>query len=126
MKREAMGASRSRGDAMTTAVEIAGKIPWWKEPTKEQWLAWWAAWLGWTLDAFDFTIFLLIMAPIAAQFQGPLRAGGFFLPVTLWLRLVGAVASGWLADRIGRKTPLMISILWYSLANFIAGFSPSF
>ena len=42
------------------------------------------------------------------------------------MRLLGAVASGWLADRIGRKTPLMISILWYSLANFIAGFSPSY
>ena len=42
------------------------------------------------------------------------------------MRLVGATASGWLADRIGRKTPLMISILWYSVCNFIAGFSPSF
>ncbi len=46
--------------------------------------------------------------------------------VTLWLRLVGATASGWLADRIGRKKPLMISILWYSACNFIAGFSPTF
>ena len=42
------------------------------------------------------------------------------------MRLVGAVASGWLADRIGRKTPLMISIFWYSVCNFIAGFSPTF
>ena len=42
------------------------------------------------------------------------------------MRLVGAVASGWLADRVGRKTPLMISILWYSICNFIAGFSPTF
>jgi len=46
--------------------------------------------------------------------------------LTLWMRLVGAVASGWLADRIGRKTPLMISIVWYSVCNFIAGFAPSF
>jgi len=46
--------------------------------------------------------------------------------ITLWLRLVGAVASGWLADRVGRKLPLMLSILWYSLANFVAGFSPTF
>jgi SHS family lactate transporter-like MFS transporter len=42
------------------------------------------------------------------------------------MRLVGAVASGWLADRVGRKTPLMISIFWYSICNFIAGFSPTF
>jgi MFS transporter, SHS family, lactate transporter len=46
--------------------------------------------------------------------------------VTLWLRLVCATAAGWMADRMGRKTPLMISILWYSLCNFIAGFSPTF
>ena len=110
---------------MTAALEAA-KLPWWKEPTKDQWIAWWAAWLGWTLDAFDFTVFLLIMVPISQEFGVPLTAVAFVLTVTLWMRLLGAVASGWLADRIGRKTPLMISILWYSLANFIAGFSPSF
>ena len=43
----------------------AGPVPWWKEPTKDQWYAFVAAWLGWTLDAFDFTVFLLIMHPIA-------------------------------------------------------------
>ncbi len=46
--------------------------------------------------------------------------------MTLWLRLLGATASGWMADRVGRKIPLMISILGYSLCNFIAGFSPTF
>jgi sugar phosphate permease len=46
--------------------------------------------------------------------------------LTLWMRLVGATASGWLADRIGRKKPLMISIGWYSVCNFIAGFAPAF
>ena len=101
-------------------------VPWWREPTREQWLAYIAAWLGWTLDAFDFTIFLLIMLPISQEFHVPLVAVTAVFTVTLWLRLVGATASGWLADRIGRKTPLMISILWYSICNFIAGFSPTF
>jgi MFS family permease len=45
--------------------------------------------------------------------------------VTLWLRFLGA-AAGWMADHMGRRAPLMISILWYSLCNFIAGFSPTF
>jgi hypothetical protein len=53
--------------------EIPGQVPWWKEPTKDQWMAWIAAWLGWTLDAFDFTIFLLIMVPIAESFHVPLN-----------------------------------------------------
>jgi MFS transporter, SHS family, lactate transporter len=110
---------------MSTNVETV-KIAWWREPTKDQWLAWWAAWLGWTLDAFDFTVFLLIMVPISKEFHVPLTAVAVIFTITLWMRLVGATASGWLADRIGRKTPLMISILWYSVCNFIAGFSPSF
>jgi len=85
-----------------------------------------AAWLGWTLDAFDFTIFLLIMVPIAKEFDVPLTAVTAVFTVTLWMRLVGATGAGWMADRMGRKAPLMISILWYSLCNFIAGFSPTF
>src|SRR6201993_5051455 len=108
------------------AIETANHIPWWKEPTKDQWLAWSAAWLGWTLDAFDFTIFLLIMLPIAQEFGVPLTAVTAVFTLTLWMRLVGATGSGWLADRIGRKIPLMISIGWYSLCNFIAAFSPAF
>ena len=111
---------------MSSSVASAQQVPWWKEPTKDQWIAWWAAWLGWTLDAFDFTIFLLIMVPIAQEFNVPLTAVTAVFTVTLWLRLVGRTASGWLADRVGRKIPLMISILWYSICNFIAGFSPTF
>src|SRR5208282_124433 len=111
---------------MATDVASGAAVAWWKEPTKDQWYAWVAAWLGWTLDAFDFTVFLLIMAPIAKEFDVPLTAVAIVFTITLWMRLVGAVASGWLADRVGRKTPLMISIAWYSLANFIAGFSPTF
>jgi MFS family permease len=106
--------------------ENTSAIPWWKEPTRDQWMAWIAAWLGWTLDAFDFTIFLLIMVPIAQTFEVPLVEVTAVFTVTLWLRLVGATASGWLADRVGRKAPLMISIAWYSLCNFISGFSPTF
>jgi SHS family lactate transporter-like MFS transporter len=107
-------------------IEAANNIPWWKEPTKDQWYAWIAAWLGWTLDAFDFTIFLLIMLPISQEFGVPLTEVTAVFTLTLWMRLVGATASGWLADRMGRKKPLMISIAWYSACNFIAAFSPTF
>ena len=111
---------------MAGTVGKVNAVPWWKEPTKDQWYAYFAAWLAWTLDAFDFTIFLLIMVPISQEFGVPLTAVTAVFAVTLWMRLIGATAAGWLADRMGRKAPLMISILWYSLCNFIAGFSPSF
>jgi SHS family lactate transporter-like MFS transporter len=108
------------------AVETVKPIPWWREPTRDQWYAWVAAWLGWTLDAFDFTVFILIMVPISEEFHVPLTAVALVFSITLWMRLVGAVSSGWVADRVGRKLPLMISILGYSACNFIAGFSPAF
>src|ERR1700719_624256 len=106
--------------------ESTGQISWWRGPTKDQWMTWVAAWLGWTLDAFDFTIFLLIMVPIAQDFKVPLTEVTAVFTLTLWMRLGGATPPGWLADRIGRKTPLMISIGWYSVCNFIAAFSPAF
>jgi SHS family lactate transporter-like MFS transporter len=111
---------------MASGVAVGSSVPWWKEPTKDQWLAYVAAWLGWTLDAFDFTIFLLIMVPIAKEFNVPITEVTVVFTVTLWMRLLGATAAGWMADRMGRKTPLMISIIWYSACNFIAGFSPTF
>jgi len=82
---------------MATVADTARPIAWWKEPTKEQWYAWVAAWAGWTLDAFDFTAFLLIMVPIAKEFDVPVSEVAFVLTITLWMRLVGATANGWLA-----------------------------
>src|SRR3569832_1839885 len=110
---------------MPAAIRGSG-VPWWKEPTKDQWYAYCAAWLGWTLDAFDFTVFLLIMAPIAQEYGVPLIDVTAIFTITLIMRLGGATASGWLADRLGRRAPLMISILWYSICNLLAGLSPNF
>ena len=68
--------------------------PWWKEPTKDQWYAYIAAWLGWTLDAFDFTVFLVLLVPIAKEFDAPLTPVALVGTLTLWMRLIGAVAVG--------------------------------
>jgi SHS family lactate transporter-like MFS transporter len=107
-------------------INTATSVPWWREPTEEQRVAWSAAWRGSTLDAFDFTIFLLIMLPISKYFDVSLTTVTWIFTLTLWMRLVGATASGWLSDRIGRKKPLMISIGWYSACNLLAAISPTF
>ena len=109
-----------------SASTASPSLPWYKEPTKDQWYAYSAAWLGWTLDAFDFTVFLFIIGPIADEFKVPVTEVTIVFTLTLWMRLIGATAAGWLGDRIGRRWPLMISILWYSFCNLIAGFSPTF
>ncbi|HTB39062.1 MAG TPA: hypothetical protein VK777_18360, partial [Reyranella sp.] len=91
--------------ASVTPTPASSALPWWREPTKDQWQAYIAAWLGWTLDAFDFTIFLLIMLPISQEFGVPLTAVAIIFTLTLWMRLLGATVAGWMGDRMGRKTP---------------------
>src|SRR5260370_39922571 len=72
------------GMTMATTVAPPRHLPWWKEPTKDQWMAWWAAWLGWPLDAFDVTVFLLIMGPISKEFGHSLRDVAAVWASTLW------------------------------------------
>ncbi|WP_242346302.1 MFS transporter [Anaeromyxobacter terrae] len=99
---------------------------WWREPTRPQWLSFLAAWLGWVLDGFDFTIFLLAMRDIAKEFGVTYVATAGSITLTLLVRLGGGLAAGALADRVGRKLPLMISIVWFALCDGAVAFAPSF
>ena len=46
-----------------------------------------AGFFGWTLDGFDFTIFIFVMVAIAKEFGVSVTALAGVLTVTLWLRL---------------------------------------
>ena len=46
--------------------------------------------------------------------------------VTLAMRVVGGIGAGVAADKVGRKLPLMLSILWFSIFAFLSGFSRSY
>ncbi|MGQ0503749.1 MAG: MFS transporter [Myxococcaceae bacterium] len=99
---------------------------WWKEPTGAQWMSFLAAWLGWVLDAFDFTVFLLAMPHIAKEFGITTTVTAASITLTLLIRLIGGLMAGAAADRWGRKLPLMISIAWFSLCDTAVYFAPSF
>ncbi len=101
-------------------------VAWWREPTRAQWTSFTAAWLGWVLDAFDFTIYLLVLPKIAAEFGVSLTATAGSITLTLLLRLLGGFAAGAAADRWGRKLPLMISMVWFALCDGAIAFAPSF
>ena len=101
-------------------------IPWWKEPTKGQWASFSAAWIGWVMDAFDFTVFLLVMKQITEEFGTSYTSTAGSIALTLLMRLVGGVVAGWAADRWGRKLPLMISVIWFAVCDGLIAFAPSF
>src|SRR5438105_15057094 len=100
--------------------------PWYREVTREQWKAFLAAYLGWVLDAFDFTILTFLLVDIQRSFTINSALAGALGSVTLLFRVIGGIGAGTAADRWGRKGPLMFSILWYSVFAFAGGFSTSY
>ena len=103
---------------------VAG--PWYRTVTREQWRAFWAVFLGWVVDSFDFNILTFILIDIMNDFSVDRALAGALGTVTLVMRLVGGSIAGTAADKWGRKLPLMLSVLWFSLFAFLSGFSTSY
>jgi len=84
-----------------------------------------AAFLAWSLDAFDFFVLVFVLGDVAASFQVPISGVAWALTLTLAFRPLGAFIFGRLADRFGRRPVLMINIAFYSLFGFLTAFAPS-
>jgi len=85
-----------------------------------------AGFLGWTFDAFDFFILTFVLAPIAAEFGKTIPALALTITASLATRWIGAIFFGLLADRYGRRIPLIVNILYYSLIEVLSGLAPNY
>jgi SHS family lactate transporter-like MFS transporter len=85
-----------------------------------------ASFLGWTMDAFDFFVVAFLIDTLAKEFH--VTRGTFLLTTfaTLAMRPLGALVFGLLADRYGRRVPLMINVVYFSLVEVLCGFSTGF
>src|SRR5207245_7400539 len=80
-----------------------------------------AGFLGWTLDAFDFFVVVMTLTAIAREFHRTDAEIALSLTLTLAFRPVGAFIFGLLADRYGRRLPLMLDLVFYSLIEVLSG-----
>src|SRR5580692_9080376 len=85
-----------------------------------------ASFLGWTLDAFDFFVVVFLYDTLAREFGVDKSRIVLTVTLTLAIRPAGAVVFGLLADRYGRRLPLMINVIFFSVIELLCGFSPSF
>ena len=84
-----------------------------------------AAGLGWMLDAFDAMLYALVLAYVMRDFGMSKATSGLLNTLTLLASGIGGVSFGFVADRIGRKRALMLSMLTYSVCSFASGLAPS-
>jgi len=92
----------------------------------DQWHAVTASYLGWTLDAFDFFVLVFLVDTLAVQFHVNKSKIVATIFATLAMRPVGALVFGLLADRYGRRKPMMANVVFFSLIELLCGFAPSY
>ena len=85
-----------------------------------------AGFLGWTLDAFDFFLVSLCLTDIAKEFGKEKKQIALSLTLALMFRPVGALIFGLMADRYGRRLPLMIDLVFYSIVEVLTGLAPNY
>lgn len=94
--------------------------------TGDQRNAFMASFLGWTMDAFNYFLVVLVYADIATTFHHTKTDVAFLTTATLAMRPVGALLFGLWADRVGRRVPLMVDVSFYSVIGFLCAFAPNF
>src|SRR3984957_10834489 len=82
--------------------------------------------LGWVLDAFDFFVVIFLVDTLAANFHVEKRAVVWTISIALAMRPIGALIFGSLADRFGRRLPLVACVLFFSLCTMLSAFAPNY
>ena len=85
-----------------------------------------AGFLGWTLDAFDFFVLIYVLSAVAAEFHRSDPDIALTVTASLMMRPLGAFLFGLMADRYGRRLPLMLDVLFYSAVEVLSGLAPSY
>jgi MFS transporter, SHS family, lactate transporter len=85
-----------------------------------------AGYLGWTLDAFDFFLVVFCLTSIGRQFHKTDAEMALTITATLAFRPVGAFLFGLMADRYGRRLPLMLDLVFYSVIEVASGLAPNY
>src|SRR3954471_24241260 len=93
--------------------------------TRDQRNAFVASWLGWAMDAFDYFLLIFVIKAVAEDFDTSKTKVAVATTLTLAARPLGALLFGYWADRIGRRTPLLVCVLFYSTVGLLTAFSTS-
>ena len=80
-----------------------------------------AASVGWMFDGFDIMIYSMVLTAVLAEFGISKTMGGVLGSLTLLGSAAGGLLFGTIADRHGRRTGIIASVLTYSLFTAACG-----
>lgn len=81
--------------------------------------------LGWMFDAMDTGLISFILAKMAEDWGMTASEKGWVVSIGFIGMAIGAICSGALADRIGRKSVFAATLVIYSLATAACAFAPN-
>ncbi|HLH30622.1 MAG TPA: MFS transporter, partial [Terriglobia bacterium] len=93
---------------------------------RDNWYAVLASTIGWTLDSFDYFVVVMVLTEIAKEFHRSNAEVALTITLTLAMRPVGAFLFGLAADKYGRRIPLMIDVVAFSILSVASGLAPNF
>ena len=85
-----------------------------------------AGFLGWTLDSFDFFILTFVIGDVATTFGKSRPDIALTISLALVTRPIGAAIFGLMADRMGRRFPMILNVLLYSVLSAASGLAPNY
>src|SRR4051795_6832588 len=92
---------------------------------RDQRNAFFAAWLGWAMDAFDYFLLVFVISDVAKTFDTSKTKVAIATTLTLAARPVGAAIFGYWADKKGRRPALLGFVLFYSAGGLLAAVRPA-
>src|SRR2546421_5658250 len=97
-----------------------------KPATTDNWNAVLASTIGWTLDSFDYFVVVMVLTEIAKEFGRTNAEVALTITITLAFRPVGAFLFGLMSDKYGRRKPLIIDVIAFSILSIASGLAPNF
>src|SRR5277367_7183368 len=110
-------------DSKTSGAQLNGIYGWMAETSGDQKRTLLAASLGWLLDSMDVMLYALVLGEVQRDLHLSAALSGAMMSVTLVAAAIGGIGFGWFADRFGRVRALTVSVLVYSVATALCGFT---